>query len=129
HADLRAAAAAAAHDLDLFAALPCPAANLANRLGVPPRRLAALVRVLLADGLLVDRDGALRASAIPPRRPLLPGGWGNLADVIRTDRPPAGEAISGAPGPELTRFHHHRRTAGAPAAQEVVERLGPRGPF
>ncbi len=129
HADLRAAAVAAAHDLGLFAALPCPAADLADHLGVAPRRLAALVRVLLADGVLAGSDGSLRASTIPPRRSLPPGGWGNLAGVIRTDRPLAGEAISGAPGPELNRFHDHLRTAGAGAAREVVERLGPWGPF
>ena len=129
HGALREAATAAAHELDLFAALPCPAGGLADRLGVRPRRLAALVRVLVFDGVLIEREGELRHLAVPLRRTLPRGGWGSLAEAIRADRPLAGEGISGFPGEELKRFHEHLRAAGADAAREVVERLGPRGPL
>ncbi len=123
---LRDAASAAAHRLGVFAAVPCPAAALAGRLGVQPRRLAALVRVLLLDGALAEIDGTLRAAAVPPFRPVARGGWGDLAEVIRGDRPLAGAAIAGESGDDLRRFHDHLWSAGSVAAREVAERL-PRG--
>jgi hypothetical protein len=126
---LRDAASAAAHELGLFAALPCAAAALADRLRVRPRRLAALVRALLLEGVLIESEDVLRPGSIPPRRSLPGGAWAGLAEAIRSDRPLAGDGIVGAAGEELRRFHEHLWTAGASAAREVAERLGPRGPL
>ncbi|HTO99663.1 MAG TPA: methyltransferase [Myxococcales bacterium] len=119
------AALGAAHELGLFAALPCPAAALAERLRVGPRRLGALVRVLLLDGSLVERGGELW-----PGPALRPGAvWSGMAEAIRTDRPLPAGGISGLAGEDLRRFHQHLLVAGAPAAREVAARLGPRGPL
>lgn len=126
---LRDAATAAAQELGIFAALPCPAALLPDRLRVRPRRLAALVRVLLLEGVLIESGDALRPGSVPPPRSLPRGGWGSLAEVVRSDHPLAGDGIRGTAGEDLRRFHEHLRTAGASAAREVAERLGPRGPL
>ena len=126
HGPLREAARAAARQLGLFAALPCPAAALAERLRVRPRRLAALVRVLLLDGALAEREGTLRPGSVSgPAH----DGWRGIAEAIRADRPLAAEGVSGTAGEELRRFHDHLHAAGASAAREVAERLGPRGPL
>jgi hypothetical protein len=123
------AAIAAAHELGLFAALPCPSAALAERLGVRPRRLAALERVLLLEGALAEGDGVLRSGRVPARRLPEGGVFGGIADAIRTDRPLPADGVAGAPGEDLRRFHEHLLAAGAEAAQEVAHRLGPRGPL
>ncbi|HKC60750.1 MAG TPA: methyltransferase [Myxococcales bacterium] len=125
----QAAAVAAGHELGLFEALPGPAAALAERLHVGPRRLYALVRALLLQGALVESDGMLLAGSVPLRRSLPSGGWGQLGRVIREDRPLFSAGIDGAAGEELRRFHDHLRGAGAGAAREVAELLGPRGPL
>lgn len=123
------AAAAAAHELGVFDALPAPGAALAGRLGVPERRLRALVRALVLDGALLDQEGQLRRGTVPPRRSVPRAGWGRIADVIRSDRPLPSASIAGVDGDELHRFHDHLHFAGLDAAREVAERLGPGGPL
>jgi len=124
-----AAAAAAGRELGLFEALPGTAGTLADRLRVGPRRLRALLRALLWEGALVESDGMLLAGSVPPARPVPRDGWGQLARVIREDRPLASAGIDGIAGEELRRFHDHLRGAGAVAAREVAGLLGPRGPL
>jgi hypothetical protein len=123
------AAAGAAHELGVFDALPAPAADLSQRLGVPAPRLRALVRALVLDGVLLEDGGQLRRGAVPPRRPFPRDGWGRLADVIRADRPLPGGAVDALSGDELRRFHDHLRLAGREAAGEVAELLAPGGPL
>jgi hypothetical protein len=123
------AAAAAAHELGIFEALPAPAGDLGERLGLPARRLRALVRVLLLDGAVLEEGGQLRLGAVPAHRPLPRGGWGRLAEVIRADRPVPAAGIEGAGEEELRRFHDHLRRAGVEAAREVAERIGCGGPL
>jgi hypothetical protein len=123
------AAATAAHELGLFDALPAPRTALAERLGLPQRRLRALIRALLLYGAVVEENGQLFAGAVPPRRPLPRAGWGLLAEVIRADRPLSSAAVDGAAGEELHRFHDHLRLAGVDAAREVAGWLGRRGPM
>jgi hypothetical protein len=125
---LRDAIAAAAHELGLFAALPLPEAELAHSLGVKPRRLRALVRALLREGVLAEEQGLLNGTAPRPPAPHR-AGWGLLAEVIRSDRPLASEGVLGIGGEELRRFHDHLRVSGAEAAREVAGHLGPRGPL
>lgn len=129
HDYFTAAAAAAGHELGLFEALPGTAGALAERLRVGPRRLRALVRALLREGALVESDGVLLAGSVPAQRPLPREGWGQLARVIREDRPLASAGIDGTAGEALRRFHDHLRGAGAGAAREVAGLLGPRGPL
>ena len=119
---LREAARAAAHELGILAVLPCAPEELARRLRLAPRRLGALIRALVADGALVERDGVLRPGTDSQRRP--GAAWGELTEAIRTDRP-----LQGVCGEGLRRFHDHLFCAGASAALEVAERLGPRGPL
>ena len=124
-----AAAAAAGHELGLFEALPGTPAALAGRLRVAPRRLRALVRALVRDGALVESEGMLLAGSVPPPRALPREGWGQLARVIRADRPLVSAAIDGSPGEELRCFHDRLIASGARAAAEVAGLLGPRGPL
>ena len=125
---LREAAGVAAHELGLFDALPCSAADLADRLRVRPRRLGALVRALVLDGALAENAGKLESAIVPTRRSLPRSGWGSLADTIRADRPLA-DGPSSAQGEHLKNFHDHLRAAGAAAAREVAQRLRPPGPL
>ena len=124
-----AAAAATGHELGLFEALPGTAGALAERLSVGPRRLRALLRALLRAGALLESDGVLLLGTVPERTTLPRDGWGQLARVIREDRPLASAGIDGTAGEELRRFHDHLRGAGAGAAREVAGLLGPRGPL
>src|SRR5262249_2099000 len=124
-----AAAAAAGHELGLFEALPGTASALAGRLRVAPRRLRALVRALVRDGALVESEGRLLAGSVPPRRSLPREGWGQLARVIREDRPLGSAGIEGSSGEDLRRFHDRLSASGAAAAAEVAGLLGPRGPL
>jgi hypothetical protein len=126
---LRDAAAAAAHELGLFQALPAPVAALPGALGVGARRLGVLVRALILQGALIEADGMLHPGAVPALRSLPREGWGLLARVLRDDRPLATAAIDGAAGEELRRFHQYLKEAGAGAASEVARMLGPRGPL
>jgi hypothetical protein len=123
------AAAAAAQELGIFDALPARAAVLGEALGVPQRRLRALLRALVLDGVVLDDGGLLRRGAVPLRRALPRSGWGQLAEVIRTDRPLPAAGVDGVSGEELRAFHEHLRRAGMEAAREVAERLGPGGPL
>jgi SAM-dependent methyltransferase len=125
---LRDAAIAAAHDLGLFAALPAPHDAIAARLGVSPRRLASLVRVLSLEAVLTQEGGIVRAPQVPPRKAVPPEGWGRLAQVVRTDRPLPSEGVDATVSAALRRFHAHLRTAGIEAAREIAALLGP-GPL
>ena len=60
---------------------------------------------------------------LPPDPPLPPGGWGSLAEVIRTDRPLPEDAAS------LERFHAHLLEAGAAPARELWQLLRVKGPL
>ena len=122
---LREAAASAARELGLFESLPLRAESLHESLRVEPRRLRALVRVLLLEGILLDTDGLLRKGVLPAPRALPREGWGRLAEVIRQDRPLPEDGA----GEPLRRFHDHLRAAGAEPAREVAMKLGPRGPL
>jgi hypothetical protein len=114
---LRDAAVTAAYHLGLFAALPATVEELARAVGAAPRRLRALLDVLVLEGAL-GRDGARLVAATLPPRPAAspPHGWGRLAEVLRRDRPlPADD--------DEARFHDHLFTAGAAAARALAPRL------
>ncbi len=115
---LRGAAAAAAHDLGLFAALPGDADAIARALGVAAPRLRALLDVLALEGVLRREGGRFVAAAPPAREAVPPGGWGRLAEAIRANRP-----LSDGDDEERRRFHRHLATAGAAAARAVSTRL------
>jgi SAM-dependent methyltransferase len=81
------AALAAAVRLGLFAALDTASlepAALAERLGVPPRPLAQLCRVLVAMGLL-ERDGPRLSLAADAAACLVPGRPGALVGLIELE--------------------------------------------
>jgi SAM-dependent methyltransferase len=115
---LRDVCVAAACDLALFSALPGDAQSIAARLGVPARRLRALLDALALEGVVARRENGFFAHGERPARPDVPvEGLGALADVIRRDRP--------LPVPDETRlrYHDHLATAGAEAARETASRL------
>lgn len=115
---LRAAAIDAGHALGLFEALASPlalealAARARVRVG---HRFVALVDALVALGALVRAgDHVARGTIPPPSAHPQVGGWGAIADVIRTDTPLAID-------PALAhRYHAHLLVAGAAAAREVA---------
>ena len=87
HAQLRAAALAAARELELAAALDVPrsAGDLAARLGADARMLARLVDVLACFGWLArEPDGRVRATGEPPANAR---GGRALAEMVRRGRP------------------------------------------
>lgn len=124
------AAVAAGHELGVFAALahggPAALDAVAARIGVAAgHRLRALLDVLAALGAIGCERGVREPrfaapDAAPPRPVVARDGWGQLAEVIRRDRPlpvePGGDA--------LRRLHHHLASAGAAAAGELVAGLG-----
>jgi hypothetical protein len=74
---------------------------------------------LLDAAALFDASASGDATAVPP------GGWGQLAQVIRDDRPlPLPQQ-----GEELRRYHEHLEETGAAAARELWEELKPEGPL
>ena len=81
----------------------------------PTRRLDKLRAAMKALG--VD------ANDLPPDKPLPPGGWGSLAEVIRSDRPLPEDAAS------LERFHAHLLEAGAAPARELWQVVRAHGPL
>ena len=72
-----AAARRAAIELDLFPLLAASDSEIAGSLGLPPRRLAILLRALRQHGVLDDKG----PSDVPP------SDFAELAEVIRIDRP------------------------------------------
>jgi len=62
-------------------------------------------------------------AALPPDKPLPPGGWGSLAEVIRADRPLPEDPAS------LERFHAHLLQTGAAPAKELWQKLPAKGPL
>jgi SAM-dependent methyltransferase len=130
---LRDAAVAAAHELGVFSALSGSRTTsegqtldeLAKELGVAKgvRRLRALVELLAGIGMLSRHvcDGAVRFAVAgePPSKPDVPkDGWGQLADVIRTNK-----ALDVPGGEQELRMHAHLAEAGAAAARELFEKL------
>lgn len=123
---LQAAAIAAADALGVGAQLaagPRTLEALARALGLPAAaRLRPLLDVLVALGG-VTRAGAHYAAGAPlvATAPFgaLREGWGELADVIRADRPLA------LPAGTQRAYHAHLVRAGAAAAREVAPWLVP----
>ncbi len=127
---LRAAAIDAAHELGVFERLARGAATVdelgdAAGVGRGRRRLRALLDVLAAIAAITRPEpGVARftaASVTPPRPVVARGGWGLMADVIRTDRPLRPEG-----GEVERRFHRHLAQAGAAPARELAPLLGGR---
>ena len=116
---LRAAAIDAGYELGVFDAVRDGARSIDElAVGASPRRLRALLDLLVALGALA-RDGERFAAGAPPARPIVPrAGWGAMAEVIRRDRahPVAGGEI------EL-RYHRHLLQVGAGAARELAPML------
>ena len=81
----------------------------------PSRRLSKLHAAMRVLG--VDPE------ALPPDPPVAPGGWGSLAEVIRSDRPLPEDRAS------LERFHAHLLEIGAAPARELWQRLPVPGPL
>jgi hypothetical protein len=124
-AALLGAARAAAVELRLVEALAVPRTvdELAAALAVAPRRLRALVDVLVLDGAL-GRDGArLRPGRLETTAPMVAAGWGQLAEVIRRDRPLDETEAFADPDEQRRRYHAYLATAGAAAARELAARL------
>lgn len=126
---LRQAAIHAGHELGLFEALGSPrtAAALAHTLRLSPHRSLALLEALALEGV-VDRltIGPIRfhCRGAPPRpAPPPPGGWGLLAEVLRTDRPLDEPAARGEAGEGLGRYHSYLEGAGAQAAASLASAL------
>lgn len=119
---LRDAALSAAHELGVFEALvrtPCTSDELARELAVAParHRLRALLDALVAAEVLVREEARYRVREVPAR-PVVPrAGWGQLAEVIRTNRPLDLDAATRA------RYHAHLVRAGAAAARELAALL------
>ncbi len=123
---LQAAAIAAAGALGLrahLAAGPRTLGELTGALGIPATaRLRPLLDVLVALGALTRTGEAYAAGAplvAPPPFGALREGWGELADVIRADRPLA------LPAGTQRAYHAHLVRAGAAAAREVAPWLVP----
>lgn len=125
---LRQAALHAGHALGLFAALaePRSAAEVAQALGLSAHRTQALLEVLALEGALERAaPGTFRCRTVPPRPAApVPAGWGQLAEVLRRDRPLDEPGVLGTAGEALERFHRHLCAAGAGAARELIDGLG-----
>ena len=120
-----AAAAEAARELGLYAALDRPrtVGELANILGVAPRRLRALVDVLACAGVLTRSSGDevptfTRGAASPTPAAMPRHGWGRLAEILTQDRPLLSDDEQ-----ELDRFHTYLRAAGAASARALMAEL------
>lgn len=100
---LRDAVLHAAHELRIFA----------GPVAAPTRRMRKLLDAVALFGL-TGREPDL---AVPP------GGWGNLAEVIRRDRALPEDRES------LERFHAHLLEAGAEPARELWKALVVEGPL
>ena len=120
---LRRAAFQGAHELGLFQALSgrpggMSAVELASSLGTAPRRLRALLDVLVLEQALGRMDNLYFLQMTPPfETPLPRRGWGLVADTIRQDRP-----LAALPQPEevFQRYHNHLRASGSGNAAEVA---------
>lgn len=120
---LRRAAIGAAFDVGIVGALVrspegLPAEGLAQRLDVAPRRLRALLDVLVVEGVITCNGSRYRMDQPPPAvEPLPPEGWGQIAASILTD---TAAAAAGLTRTESARYHAHLFQAGADAALEVA---------
>lgn len=119
---LRAAAIDAGHELGVFEALASPLTfeQLAERTQLQPtHRLAALVDALISLGALARAGSLIIRGAITARSAMpMPGGWGAIADVIRTHTPLAVAEVEIA-----RRYQRHLVVASAPAARDVAAML------
>lgn len=116
------AARAAAHELGVFDVLTEPRTldelGDALAIGEGRRRLRRLLDLLAALGDLARTRDRFVTVRVPPR-PVVPRtGWGQIADVIRTDTP-----LPAPDWPTLQRMHAHLVAAGAPAAQELAHEV------
>lgn len=122
---LRDAVLRAAGELELWPALPATAVEAARTLGLrSPRRLRRLLDALALFGF-ARREGELFHGLLHAAPgPVPDGGWGRLAEVIRTDCPVAEPGVSGDGAPEaLRRFHAYLFETGAAPARELWEAL------
>ena len=122
---LRDAVLRAAADLRLWPALPATPDAAARALGLrSPRRLRRLLDALALFGA-ARRDGEVfHALFHEAPGPVPEGGWGRLAEVIRSDRPLAEPGVSGDDAPEaLGRFHAYLFETGGAPARELWEAL------
>jgi len=126
---LRDAVARAARELDLERAMPATAGELARRLVLrSERRLRRLLDALALFGLVRREGDVFHAQQAATPAPVPDGGWGQLAEVIRTDRPVPEPGVSGLGAPEsLRRFHDSLFTSGTEPARELWTALGARG--
>lgn len=106
------AARAAAWELGLSDALPGDLATLAARLRVAPRRLGALLDALCIDGAVRRTGPVFQLGELGPTPRVAQAGWGQIAEVLRTDRP--------LPEPELEPYQAHLARAGAATAAEFA---------
>jgi hypothetical protein len=125
------AAAEAARRLGLFAlAVPRTVDELAAAEGWGPRRLRALVDVLVAEGMLArDADGRVHGTGAAPTAASPPGA-GLLVDVIRRDRPfdPARDGLSHRMDSQALAVAGLLSDATGEPKREVAERLAARLP-
>jgi hypothetical protein len=127
---LRDAALHAARELKLASALPATAEEAARRLNLRGAlRLRRLLDALALFGL-ARRAGEVfhamfhEAEAVAPAVP--EGGWGRLAQVIRTDIPLPEPGVGGEGDEDaLRRFHSYLLAAGAGPARELWAGLLP----
>ncbi len=128
---LRAAVLRAAGELRLWPVLPASADAAAGALGLErARRLRRLLDVLALFGYARREAGVFHALFHGVPAPVPDGGWGRLAEVIRTDRPIFEPGVSGAGGQEaLRRFHQYLFETGADPARELWAALQPEGPL
>ena len=129
---LCAAALAAARALGVIDALPVAGEgvaldDLARALGLGAPRLRALLDVLALDGHAARApSGWRRGEHSSTGEPLgAAAGWGDLARVLREDRPVGDELALAAAGDTegLARFHRHLVDAGKDAATVLAARI------
>jgi len=122
---LRDAAVRAAAELRLADALPGTADDAACALHLKgARRLRRLLDVLALFGFARREGDAFSLAGLPCAAPIPAGGWGQLAEVIRLDRPAHEPGVAGTgPGEALQRFHDYLFAAGREPARELWETL------
>ena len=121
----------AAIDLSIFDLLtrPLTCEQLSLQLRTQPNRLHALLNVLVLEGLLqFEKKGSTYfylARGTPAHGPGPPEyGWGQLAQVIRTNRP-LDEIEPSKPASDANlRFHDHLFEIGYPAGQWLWKHIG-----
>src|SRR5260221_2414278 len=129
---LRDAVLRAALELRLADALPGTPAQAAEKLRLPAaRRLHRLLDALALFGLARREGETFHAAFNGTPGPVPDGGWGRLAEVIRTDRSLPEPTVSGTgPADALRRFHSYLFETGTEPARELWAEIGnPPGPL